>query len=197
MRASEIIELEVFKIWRDQISKFADIRIRHREIIWMNTNIATSGVRPLGESSSGEFPQDLNIEDISPNLIDDFEGKISHKINLKSPYDKENLYVFITDKQLIELGFKEKPPIIKFKLNENKRWFIELIVIILIGVGNWYFDFLPTKEKQSDDKHTDTPQIQDQKKQPLQDIREESHQFVPIDSTNISKYDSLHLDLKD
>ena len=141
MIASEIIELEVFKIWRDQISKFADIRIRHREIIWMNTNIATSGVRPLGESSSGEFPQDLNIEDISPNLIDDFEGKISHKINLEYPYDKDNLYVFITDEQLIELGFKEKPKtfwqkLIDFSLNGFWLWLerIGFVIVIVTGI---------------------------------------------------------------
>lgn len=193
MIASEIIELEVFKIWRDQISKFADIRIKYGEIIWMNTNIATSGVRPLGESSSGEFPQDLNIEDISPNLIDDFEGKISHKINLKSPYDKENLYVFITDKQLIELGFKDKPPIIKFKLNENKRFIMGTFIVIVIAIVGWIIEANSSSTKL---RHEPIDSLQNLEKRKTHTL-DTTHELNQSDSTNILKTDSLYLDLKD
>lgn len=135
MRASGNIELEVFEIWHDQISKFADIRIKYGEIIWKNTNLNKSIVRFNGDFPAEKYRQKLDIEDISPNLIDSFNGKISHKINLKYPYDKENLYTFITDKQLIELGLNDKPKTFWqkiFDFRKNGFWiWLERIGLVL------------------------------------------------------------------
>ena len=193
MRASEIIELEVFKIWRDQISKFADIRIKYGEIIWMNTNIAKTVVRQVGEFPAFEYQQKLDIEDISQNLIDSFNGKISHKINLEYPYDKDNLYVFITDKQLIKLGFKEKPPIIKFKLNENKRFIIGTFIVIVIAIVGWIIEANSSSTKL---RHEPIDSLQNLEKRKTHTL-DTTHELNQSDSTNILKTDSLYLDLKD
>lgn len=186
MRASEIIELEVFKIWRDQISNFADIRIKYGEIIWMNINIAKTEVRQVGEFPAFEYQQKLDIEDISQNLIDSFNGIISHKINLKYPYDKENLYTFITDEQLIKLGFKDKPKsfwqrLFDFSLNGFWQWLERISVVLTIATGLiLLFPFL-----------SNNCQRQGAKEPQETKVNQTDSKINSTDSTNILKYDSL------
>lgn len=197
----DIIEKTIYQIENGHLIEHAKIKIRHGAIIYLCTEFSTSGVRRIYQEHEFKCLYDFKIFHINRNIIEESEQKINYKIEIINYQiiinEQFPLYVYFTDKELIQIGLKEKQKLFRLKLNETQRWFIGLCVALFIGVGNWYFDFLPTREKLSNDKDTDTRQNQEQRKMYLQKVQEEAHQLAPTDSTNILKNDSLCLNLND
>jgi hypothetical protein len=148
MDDEEIKMLEVFSIFQNQIKKYADIKIKYGEIIWMNTNLKTTGVRQ-GVFKPGERTFKFKIETISKNLIEKFNGKINHRIFIEYPYDDE-LYVNWEDAQnnkeaktnqssgffKIQYRTKIKPIVSAIKILKPIWKFI--IAIVVTGIGGLF-----------------------------------------------------------
>jgi hypothetical protein len=119
-------------------------------------------------------------------------SQLTHKFKIKS-FGKKFLYLNLTDNDLVKLGFMEKPPIIIFKLNENKRWIIGLLVMAMIGIAAIIFNN-SKGSKASDTK--DTKQIQQEEKTKYSMNKSEFSQSdsltVPVDTTNIKKKKKLN-----
>ena len=193
MTNDKIFKLEVFSLYDFKMHKYADIKVRYGEIIWLKPKNESDEFKEIINPNKYDFLCDFTIKDISQNFKDKFDNKITHYLPLPYPYDKSDTFVFLTDKQLLELGLK-KHKRFSVVLNETQRWFIGICVALFIGVGNWYFDFLPTREKRLDDKHIGKTKPQEESKMFAQDSLLERKK---LDSLNILKNDSLHIDLND
>lgn len=115
-----------------------------------NSNIKSDAIRGIDNEKLNEY--------FDPIIIDKEEKLkipkgMTHKVKIK--YLGVIFYLFLNKKQQTRYGLIPKNKWYKTRLNETQRWFIELCVIILIGVGNWYFDFLPTRDKHLNDKQSD------------------------------------------
>jgi hypothetical protein len=155
-------------------------------------SVDNNDIPPRGATKCFNEPikEYLEITPLTPIENLDYGSQLTHRFQIKK-LGWKNLFLNLTDNDLIKLGFKEKPKRLRVKLNETQRWFIGICVIIAIAIGNWYFDFLPTKEKSY--KRSDMPQSQERRKTPVQDTLLESNR---VDSTNILKTDSLTKKLK-
>ena len=123
MNDSEIIDLEVFNIFRDTIEKYADIKVRYKEIIWLNTNVDPTSKKRVIPTETFVCSSDFNVENINENIKIKFNNRITHKLILPYPHDKENTFTFITDIQLIHFGLKEKPKPITTGLKKHIKLF--------------------------------------------------------------------------
>jgi len=149
-------------------------------------SVDNNDIPPRGATKCVNEPikEYLEITPLTPIENLDFGNQLTHRFQIKK-LGWKNLFLNLTDNDLIELGFKEKKRL-KIKINETQRWFIGICVVIIIAIGNWYFDFMPTKQKSHE--RTDILQPQTQREMPLQDTL---LILNTLDSTNTSITDSL------
>jgi hypothetical protein len=194
LEKSSKIRLDVFELINRQPILNYRISVVDRVIISVdNKDITPKGVSKVIDLLVREK---LEIFELTDDEKLGFSNQLTHKFKIKS-FGKIFLFLNLTDSDLINLGFIENPPIIKFKLNENKRWFIGLSVMALIGIAAIIFNNA-NGSKASDTK--DTNQIQQEQK-PTPSINQSEFSqsdslTVPVDSTNISKNESLTKKLK-
>lgn len=184
---NEII-LDVFELKNYKPVLKYRIVVYDKIIMSVNNSGIKNGVsKVINEAVKEEF----EISELTKIEKLDYGNTLTHRFEIKK-LGWKNLFLYLTDKELIKLGFKEKPKsfwenLVDFSLNGVWLWLGRIAVVTTLVTGIiLIFQFLSNSCK---------PQVSIKSEEKI--IHQPDSKIISKDTFNISKNDSLLNNLND